>query len=60
MTDSVTVPCIKCGTSVTLTQKGGGEFAPSGKCPKCGMFHYVSFDSAGEMRVNASQVELAE
>lgn len=56
MTDSMTVPCIECGASVTLTQpRDHSEYVPSGKCPKCGLFHYVSWTIDGDMQVNAAR-----
>lgn len=55
-TDVLEVKCIECGADVVLIQPPDhSEFVPSGYCPKCRCFHYVSYNSAGEMQINASR-----
>lgn len=57
MSDTITVKCIECGTTVTLTQPiDHSEYVPSGKCPQCDVFHYVSYSMDGDMRVNATRL----
>lgn len=56
MSDALTVRCIECKAEVTLRQpRDHSEYLPSGHCPKCGLFHYVSYTLDGDMQVNASR-----
>jgi hypothetical protein len=61
MSETVTAPCIKCGTPVTLSvPSANSECVPVGHCPKCGTVHYVSYSLDGGMQVSAASKELAK
>lgn len=56
MSETITVPCIKCGTVVRLTTpRDHSEHVPSGKCPKCKTFHYASYGISGDLKINATE-----
>lgn len=53
--NSIEIPCLHCGTTVTLKQPADhSEYVPAATCPKCGILHYATWNEANGIQVHTA------